>query len=369
MPDLDLLRGLADEIVPPPFDALRETAQRRTRRAAAATVVAAAAAVALLVGVTFLAVTGDNRKPRPIRPPDVVDTTHPLTYAEGPKVHYGDKTVRAPGVVAEVDVTDAGVVVRTDDGRIWLTDGAGVDQIGTLGSPGNAYDVEDHPYATSWGFVVSDNTGARAAWLEFPSPGEPELVVYDTATRKETYRRALPASAGSYALLGSVTERYGYWYTSPETVESDVPLPQQRIELATGVRERVTRRAYAADTPGVGTPRTMLVSHAQGNEPVVYLVHDATAWQFDIGGGRVTPQGAQPMDARNGETRTRFAFDAPHGYPDTGPNWLTQWLDDDTVVIAVGRGGKDDLLECRFSTGACALALRVPAKAVMPEIG
>ena len=113
----------------------------------------------------------------------------------------------------------------------------------------------------------------------------------------------------------------------------------------------------------------MMISHAQGNEPVVYRVHDATNWQFDIRGGRVEPQGAQPMDARDGATRKKFTFAAPDGYPDTGPGWLTQWLDDDTVVITVTRRGNDDLLECNFSTRACALALRAPERAVMPEIG
>ena len=46
-----------------------------------------------------------------------------------------------------------------------------------------------------------------------------------------------------------------------------------------------------------------------------------------------------------------------------------QWLDDDTVVIVLTRGGNDDLLECHFSTRACAVALQVPEEAVMPDIG
>ena len=76
-----------------------------------------------------------------------------------------------PDLVVELDVTDDGVVVRTDDGGIWFTDGADLDQIGTLGDPGQAYDAEEHPYGTTWGFVVSANTGSRVAWLEFPQPG------------------------------------------------------------------------------------------------------------------------------------------------------------------------------------------------------
>jgi len=83
----------------------------------------------------------------------------------------------------------------------------------------------------------------------------------------------------------------------------------------------------------------------------------------------VEPQGAQPLDARDGGTGQRFQFDAPPGYPDAAPNWLTQWLDDDTVVITVNRRGNDELLECHFSTRACAVALQVPEEAIMPEIG
>ena len=51
--------------------------------------------------------------------------------------------------------------------------------------------------------------------------------------------------------------------------------------------------------------------------------------------------------------------------PDTrtaAPNWLTQWIDDDTVIVTVNRAGNDDLLECRFSTRACTLANRLPER-------
>ena len=77
----------------------------------------------------------------------------------------------------------------------------------------------------------------------------------------------------------------------------------------------------------------------------------------------------QPLDARDGGSRKRFAFDAPAGYPNTNPIWLTQWLDDDTVVLVATGAGKDDLLECHFSTGTCELAVQAPQVAVVPEIG
>jgi hypothetical protein len=369
MADLDVLRGLGDQIVPPPLEALRETARRRTRRTTTIAVVSAVAVVAAVAGATFLTVSDDDSAPRPIGPPDVVNTTHPVTYAEGATIHYGEQAVTSPSAVVELDVTDDGVVARTEDGGIWFTDGADLEQVGTLGDPGSAYDVPDHPYGTTWGFVVSGNTGSRVAWFEFPQPGTPELVVYDTRAREEPVRQALEISPGSYALLASVTEDFAYWYTDPEPVNDDVSVPQQRVDLVTGEQGSVKPREYEADQPAVGTPRTMMISHAEGKEPVVYGVFDGTAWQFDVGGGRVEPQGAQPLDARDGGTATKLTFAAPDGYPDAAPNWLTQWLDDDTVVITVNRRGNDELLQCHISTRACTLAVTVPERAVMPEIG
>jgi hypothetical protein len=378
MSDLDLLRGLGDQILPPSFDALRETARRRTRRRTTAVLVAAAAALVVVAGTTLLVMTDDDEDLQPTQLPPV-NTTHPLTYAEGTSIHYGDRSVTVPAAVLELDVTDAGVVARTDDGGIWFTDGTDLEQIGTLGEPGPAYDEQDrpHPYAATWGFVVSDNIGSRAGWFEFPQPGQPELVVYDTRTREETARQPLDVTPGDYALLARVTELYGYWFTDPESDSDNGPLPQRRVQLATGTQERISRHGYEADTPGAGTPRTMMVSHAEGAEPANYFVVDGTNWQFNIQAGRVEPQGAQPLDARNGGTRKKFAFDAPDGYPNTLPMWLSQWLDDDTVIITGIRGGdvngtgsgNDDLLECHFSTGACAVVLTVPAEAVMPEVG
>jgi hypothetical protein len=369
MSELDRLRGLGSQIVPPPFELLRDTAHRRARRNRIAGALAASVAVAVVVvSAAVLTGTDDSSAPEPVAPPYDVSTTHPLTYGVGTTIHYGDRTVEVPATVLELDVTDAGVVARTEDGGIWFTDGTALDQVGTLGEPGSAFAVPDHPYGTSWGFVVSDNTGARAAWLEFPRTGEPELVVYNTRTAEESARMPLGVEPGTYALLAGVTDRYGYWYTNPETVEDDVPLPQQRLDLASGTSEAVTWETYEADRPGPGSPRTMTVSHAQGDEPVVPKVVDATAWQFDVRGDRVEPQGAQPMHARDGGTGQRFAFDAPERYPNAGPGWLTQWLDGDTVVITLSRGGKDDLLECRHSTGECTLAQRLPEVAVLPEV-
>lgn len=366
MSELDLLRGLGDQVVPPAFEVLRETARRRTRRNVVGSL--AAAAVVAIVAVAPLVVTFDRSMPEPAGPPYPVSTTHPLTYALGATVHYGDRTVDAPAEVVELDVTDAGVVVRTADGRIWFTEGEVLEQVGTLGERGPAYANPDFPFLTSWGFVVSDNVGTRAAWLEFPQPGEPELVVFDTENAEETARVSLGVKPGSYALLSDVTDRYGYWYSLPEVGEE--PFPDQRVDLATGATQEVSEEEYAADQPGPDTPRTMMISHAdpeQGEPPNYRWIQPATMRQFDVRAGRVEPQGLFPLDARDGGTGQKFEFEAPEGYPNAAPGFLVQWLDDNTVVIVQERGADVDLLECRHSTRACILAETLPGTAVLPE--
>ena len=78
----------------------------------------------------------------------------------------------------------------------------------------------------------------------------------------------------------------------------------------------------------------------------------------------------QPFEGRDGATGEDVRLRRPVRLSlRSGPNWLSQWLDDDTVVIAVNRQGNDELLECRLSTGACTLAERLPEVAVLPEIG
>lgn len=369
MSDLDLLRNLGDRIVPPPFAALRATAEARARRTAARTGLAAAAAVVAVGGVTWLLVRDDDSAPEPAPTPG--DTSHPLTYALGRTIHYGDQTVDAPSDVVELDVTDDGVIARLGDGGIWFTDGTDLSQLGDVGEPGRVYlnrgsgSVGDHPYNATGGLVVSGNTGSRAAWFEFPQPGTPEVVVYDTATGEETARQPVDPN-GSRALLHSVTQDYAYLFLDPVFEDAE---PTWRLDLGTGALTRIKPEEYYADAPPLDTPRTMMVSHAEGDEPVLFRPHDAIMWQFNIDGrGRVEPQGAQPLEARDGGTGRRFRFTAPDEYRGAIPTWLVQWLDDDTVVLVVTRSGEDDLLECRISTGACTPAVRLPERAVLPEI-
>src|SRR4051812_6595505 len=101
MSELDVLRRLGDQIVPPPFDTLRHTARRRARRTRVATSAAVAAVVAVSGAAVYLGRDTDRRV-EPAPPP----STRELTYADGSTIHYGDRTVEADGAVVELDVTD-----------------------------------------------------------------------------------------------------------------------------------------------------------------------------------------------------------------------------------------------------------------------
>jgi hypothetical protein len=84
----------------------------------------------------------------------------------------------------------------------------------------------------------------------------------------------------------------------------------------------------------------------------------------------IVPRGPGGVVVLDGATRTPFAFTAPPGFrnPDPIPGFLTQWIDDDTIVIAFRGEKSSDLLECHVSTGACEIAVR-SVEAVLPEIG
>jgi len=166
MSELDLLRGLGDQLVPPPLDSLRETARQRTRRTASASLVATFVVALGLTGA--LVSLRDDPAPRPVQPVGpVVDDTRPLTYAEGATVHYGDQTLTMAGEVVELDLTDDGVTVRTDDNRMWFTDGSAIHEISAIGESGGGDDETsggDVLWGTYVGRVVSGNSGSEVAW-------------------------------------------------------------------------------------------------------------------------------------------------------------------------------------------------------------
>lgn len=360
MSELDLLRGLGDQIVPPPLDTLRATARRRTRQTAAVTsLVAAAVAASVLVGLH--AVATDGRSAPPVKEPET--HSRPLTYAEGQTLHFGDRTVTMAGRVVELDLTDDGVGVRTADNRIWFTDGTTVDEIGAVGDSAWG-DVLWNHYV---GRMVSGNSGSELAWFEFPRPQSPKAVVYNSSSgqRSDPAPIDLPYTDVESGLY-SVDSDAVYGFT--DLTFGEELRPTWRIDYATGAFKVLGGERYEDVLRSGALNRTLLVSHDKAPQQADYVPFDGLQ-QLSVSGNLVRPEGEQPLSVLDGLTSADFRFSAPPGYPDTDVLWLVQWLDDDTVVLHAKHRDGIDLLECHISTGECAIALQVSSDAVVPEIG
>jgi hypothetical protein len=370
MSDLDLLRSVGDRLVPPPLDTLRETARARDRRTARTGLAVASVVLLAIGGTTFLALGKDNaREPIHITPTPsatttaAVRSTRPLTYADGATVHYGDQTVTAAAEVVELDLTDDGVVFRTSDNRIWFTDGSVVDRIGGLGNAGAAYANADVLWDNYAGRVVSGNSGSEEAWFEFPQPGAPDVVVYDTSAGAVRFRQALEVPSGTLSGLYAVTNETVYGFT--DLTFGEGLWPNWRIDLATGTQQDNTIKHYQADLGSLDGARTLEVS--EGQQPADFIPFDGIQ-QFAVAGGRVDARGEEPFHVRDALTRTELQFSAPAGYPRTDPVWLVQWLDDDTIVLQAAHSDRIDLLQCGISAGTCEVSASGPASIVVPEV-
>jgi hypothetical protein len=375
MPDLEQLRDLGDRLVPPPLDSLRETARTRDRRRRTTLVVASVAAVAAIASFGYLGgLREDQGALEPIQPPPVVSTTRPLTYADGVTVHYGDQAITAAGPVQELDVTDAGVGFRTADGRIWFTDGSAPVELGSVGRPPAPYTETDRGYAVPPGWLVSGNTGTRLAWFDFTS-GTPQIVVHDTQTGETVAHTGVAVPDGQLAYPFSIHGDAVYWVVTPPDVDpfEEEPEPTVRLDLTTGVAAPVSSEEYHAQL-SASPARTFLVSHAE-NGFRVGAITEGTGHQFNFAGGRMDPQGAQPIEVHDGLTGEQLGLRAPAGYHETEPLFVVQWLDDHRLVLwqwppdPTDPSGEDRLLVCPVPTGTCEAAVSGPASIVLPFFG
>jgi hypothetical protein len=378
MSDLDLLRRLGDQVTPPPFDALRDTARRRDRRTVVTAVVGSGLVVAAVATTTVLAGQDSRTTPQPIEPS--APTTRPLTWAEGSTLHYGNRVIEAEGEVVELDVTDDGVGFRTDDGRIWFAGGSGVEQVGALGETGPGYGDDAWPLLTQPSWMLSANEGSRLVWFEFPAPGEPEVVVYDTADGREVARDPVTLRPGHTALPALVSERYVYWFRDPDPGEMPEDTARVRYDPTTGEQAPVTPRDVYEDLNGDASVRSLRTNGDGGlcGGPCPDLADtDGMNQQMGMdlkkgvaGVDGIAPVGAGDMVTEDVNGRP-FRFDDLPGYPTQGNTvaWLVQWLDDRTVVVLNPRRDRTDLIECHLDTHACELAVSRPGPVVAPEFG
>jgi hypothetical protein len=376
MSELDLLRSLGDQILPPSFDALRETAQRRAHRAKMATGLVVAATVAAVSATTAYVDRGDRRvEPAP---PPPAPSSRPLTYADGSTIHYGDDSVEAEGPVVELDLTDYGVGFRTDDGRIWFSDGSTPEKVGELGTTGPGYGDNNWPLTSHPNWMLSSNAGSRLVWFEFPSPGDPEIVVYDTGSGREIVRDTVALGPGHTAVPAELTERFVYWFKDPTSEEMPEDQVQFRYDPATREQSRITEPELLADLDEDAAERSVRLKGdgRWDTAPNGFHYSNGLGQQMGLdlqqgvaGINGVAPVGAGDMVAKDVDGRP-FAFEPPSDYTDkSGVAWLVQWLDNQTVVVVSPLRDGTDLMACHLDTGRCEVAESAPAGIVVPELG
>ena len=374
MSELDVLRRLGDQIVPPPFEALRETARRRARRTRVASIAVAASVVAASATTVYLARDADRQsEPAPVTPP----TSRPLTYADGNTIHYGDDTIEADRPVVELDLTDYGVGFRTDDGRIWFSDGSTPEKLGTLGETGPGYGDNNWPLTSHPNWMLSSNAGSRLVWFEFPSPGDPEVVVYDTGAGREVARDTVALEPEHTAVPAELSERFVYWFKDPTSEEMPEDQVQYRYDPARREQSRITEQDLLTDLDGDAAVRSIrLKGDGRADASGAFHYSNGLGQQMGLdlqqgvaGINGVAPVGAGDMVAKDVDGRP-FAFEPPPDYTDkSGVAWLVQWLDNQTVVVVSPLRQSTDLLACHLDTGRCDVAASAPAGIVVPELG
>ena len=132
--------------------------------------------------------------------------------------------------------------------------------------------------------MLSANSGPRLVWFEFPTPGEPEVVVYDTSAGREVARDTVRLGPGHTAVPGELTDRFVYWFKDPDPGELPEDQTQVRYDPATGEQSRITE-ADAARGPGqrgggaLGPPEGGREADSSGT----FHYSDGMGQQMDVG--------------------------------------------------------------------------------------
>jgi hypothetical protein len=358
------LRQDAGSVEIPTLDANNVIAQgeqrlRRRRMTAGLATVAAVAAIA--VGSVLVTHANPNTQgllpatpPSPSHSGDRAVDPHagrPLVYAVGSTVHVGEETVEARDPVAFIDATDDGAVYESMlDGTLWYTDGTTTSVIGTSGCTAC-------PTAHN-GVVTTGDSGSLVVWGDVTDRKNQELsefVVYDTSRREEVARIPLTEPNQDDGVV--YVDQDQVWFAT----STNTPSHLLRFDVATG---ETTKTSLAALDAELGARSRMFV--APVNDPEIIEPGFSDGTHFRQVGRRLVAvtAGGDPLTLirTNGdEVRLRL----PRGFTVLGQQFdasvitLSQWLDDDHIVVWADDGGGDlpakhgDLLECQLPDGVC----------------
>jgi hypothetical protein len=274
------------------------------------------------------------------------------TYAVDDVIYYGKTPLDVGERVESFVQTDDGFVYATMDGQVHLADGTTNTVIGRT-SPDGLY-------------LKADDTGSMVAWVEFSEGEAPELVVYDTARRKEVARtdEGTRPDMQSYrdtdsVYVYAVDDGTVYWRNADGVVALDV---------ASGTTELLLAGAGAFDISDVADGHFAHVSREwEGEDTPLRVSTDLehpsrplpSGWE-----GYLSP-GARYVSTDQADELTVFDVATREDVtPDTsGYQFVAAyaWLDDNTVTLIgierLGTGSQPiDVLTCDVPEGTCAIA-------------
>jgi hypothetical protein len=363
----ELLRRGADTVAAPRLDLGEVVAEasRRRRRRRLTMIAGAAVTVGVVVAGSVVAVGNASRtsapspadSPAPSRSSSMdAPGSRPLVYADGRTVHVGDKTIQADKPVAFIAPTDDGAVYEaTLDGTLWFTDGASTEVIGTSG-----YTAAPTSHA---GVVLTGRSGSLVVWADqsrSPRDYASPLVVYDTSRRREVARIPAPerGRAAYVAYVGEAEVWYGFAGGSDRHV--------YRLDVSSGA----TTPLNGADLDAALNSQARVFTAVAGDGQVVH----GSPWFAEQENGRLTA-GIHYSEAEDDAAPVRLSDGSqlrlrlPPGYVGPWPKdeqpalAVSQWLDDDHVVLWARDGGGDlpamsgDFLVCRLPDGVCHVAV------------
>lgn len=365
----ELLRRAADSVREPRPDVagLVAEADRRLRRRRLA-VAAGAVGIAAAIVVGSLALrsdpaTGPDPAPSPSPSPTVVDpdpappssSTRPLVYAEGATVHLGEGTFEASKPVAFIATTDDGVVYEASlDGTLWFSDGVTTAVIG-----------ESAPAAAPTFHADAVSTGGVGSLVVWENEAVDRFVVYDTSRRAVVGDIAFADFGDSTLVYVDEAHVYftppgrpGCWALDLQDLQPCRDPHLYRFDVASG---ETTEIRLAELDAAMGARSRMFTSTGSALAPGF-----ADSASFRQDGTRLVatdPDGEPERLLRTdgGEVRLRLpdGYEAPGSATGASVIRLSQWLDDDHVVLWATRGEGDlppqhgDLLTCRLPDGVC----------------
>jgi hypothetical protein len=346
----DMMAARADAAPGPQIDVdgvIRVGRRRVWRNRAAGGTAACAALVAVALVVPTLSFGGDDE-------PGIAGSggfeARKVTYAQGSTIHYGDAMIDVPTDVRTFVQTDDGFVFTDAHDRVYFTNGDETTEIGHAGGPVWAGDLR------------ADHSGSYVAWVEIDDGERPETIVYDTSAGREVLRtdEGNGPGPGYYGnddkpLVLALDGELLFVQDSKGQVAIDIPTGRSTtlfgpkddryfIDAANG-------RIALSDVDGVLAIRTGIDGEEQ-------RFPRYQAAQLSPSGTRVWTSRASSdigyveiLDVSSRTLATLARGD------DVFVN-LSQWVDDDTVVVhRYGVRGPIDLLRCSVSSGDCEVAV------------